>query len=54
MKNSKIDFSFTSYEIFDENGKNIIGRRDAKKIINFKMLKKSCDIGLSTVIIKKH
>ena len=30
MKNSKIDFSFTSYEIFDENGKNIIGRRDAK------------------------
>tara|TARA_Y100001958_G_C21101321_1_gene451188 strand:+ start:99 stop:851 length:753 start_codon:yes stop_codon:yes gene_type:complete len=47
-----IDFSFTSYEIVDEN-QNIVGFRKATDTINFEKLIRSCDIGLSTVIIKK-
>ncbi len=53
MKNLKINFSFTSYKIIDEKTQKIIGYRKAKKIINFNMLKNSCDIGLSSVVIKK-
>ena len=52
MKKVKTDFSFTAYEIIDEDGK-IIGSRKEKEILNFNDLIKSCDIGLSTVIIKK-
>ncbi len=52
MKNSNLDFTFTAYEIINEKN-DIISNRDAKKVIEFKSLLKSCDIGLSTVIIKK-
>ena len=52
MKNLKTDFSFTSYEIIDKNS-NIIGFRDASYDISFKSLLLSCDIGLSTVVLKK-
>ena len=52
MKNNKIDFCFTSYEIIDENENNI-GSRRAKKNLNLEKLLNSCDIGLSTVILKK-
>jgi len=52
MKNSNLDFSFTAYDIINENGK-IIGSRKAEEIVNFKKLVNSCDIGLSTVIIKR-
>jgi teichuronic acid biosynthesis glycosyltransferase TuaG len=52
MNDTNISFSFTGYEIIGNNGKKI-GYRKAEKIIDFKKLKRSCDIGLSTVILKK-
>ena len=52
MKKKNIDFSFTAYEVINEN-KDKIGFRTAKDILNFNDLIKSCDIGLSTVVFKK-
>ena len=52
MRNLNIDFSFTAYEIIN-NKENIIGFREAKNRLNFNNLIKSCDIGLSTVVLKK-
>ncbi len=53
MKQFDLDFSFTSYDIIDEDS-NFITKRKADDNINFKKLRNSCDIGLSTVIIKKN
>ncbi len=51
MKDRKCDFSYTGYSIINE--KNIfIKNIKAKKFINYSSLIKSCDIGLSTVILK--
>ena len=44
--------SHSSYKIINENNK-IIGKRIAKNFLNFKSLLKSCDIGLSTVMLNK-
>ena len=52
-ENTKVDFSHTSYDIINEKGE-IIGTRNANKEIRFIDLVKSCDIGLSTVIMKKN
>ena len=52
MKELNLNFSFTDYEIVDEN-KNFVKIRKASKNIDFNQLRNSCDIGLSTVIIKK-
>jgi len=52
MKKFNIDFSFTAYQIIDKEGK-IIGSRSAKDNISFDELILSCDIGLSTVMLKK-
>ncbi len=52
MKKKNIIASFTSYTIINSLGK-VIGFREAKKIITFEDLKYSCDIGLSTVVIRK-
>ena len=52
MKKNQCNFSFTSYSIIDENN-NITGKWKAKKKIEYKDLKFTCDIGLSTVILKK-
>ena len=52
MKKNKIQICFSAYDIIDSDNK-IIGERFAKKKINFNDLVKSCDIGLSTVILKK-
>ncbi len=52
MKNN-IKISHSSYDIINSNGK-IIGFRPAKKIQKYKDLISSCDIGLSTVMIKKE
>ena len=52
MREQNLNFSFTSYEIIDENA-NFIGIRKAPNNIDFEKLRNSCDIGLSTVIIKK-
>ena len=49
MKKIKCGISHTSYMIINENNK-IIGKRFAKDL-NFNDLLKSCDIGLSTVMI---
>ena len=52
MKKFDIDFSFTAYQVIDKEGK-IIGSRSAKNNISFDELILSCDIGLSTVMLKK-
>ena len=52
MENNKLNFSHTSYHVIDKEGKKI-GSFKIKKKINYQELLKSCDIGLSTVIIKK-
>ena len=52
MKKNLIDISHTSYHIINSNNK-IIGSRDAKDM-NYKFLLNSCNIGLSTVIMKKQ
>ena len=51
MKNYQTDFSFTAYDIVDKEG-NKIGARFADKEMTFKKLVDSCDIGLSTVVLK--
>ncbi len=48
-KNNEV-FSHTSYFIINKNNE-IVSLRNAKKIIKFQNLLKSCDIGLSTVMI---
>ena len=53
MKDCNLEFSFTSYEIINNNNLKI-GFRDAQKNLSFKQLRNSCDIGLSTVIIQKN
>jgi len=51
MKKNGMEISHTSYDIINSNNK-IIGNRKAKDM-SHKLLLKSCDIGLSTVILKK-
>ena len=52
MKNNKINFSHTSYKIVDEKN-NLLGRQIVEKCISYDNLLRSCDIGLSTVVVKK-
>jgi teichuronic acid biosynthesis glycosyltransferase TuaG len=52
MKNNKYKISHTSYQILDKQNK-ISGNRIAKKFVYVEDLLKSCDIGLSTVILEK-
>ena len=52
MKKNLIDISHTSYHIINSDNK-IIGSRSAKDM-NYKLLLNSCNIGLSTVIMKKE
>ena len=52
LENNRLDFCHTSYILIDEF-KNKIGDRTSKKKLNFNDLLKSCDIGLSTVLMKK-
>ena len=52
MKQNGINASHTSYTIINSNNK-IIGSRNAKDM-SYKLLLKSCDIGLSTVVLKKE
>ncbi len=53
MNLNKIDASFTGYQIMDEKN-NIFGSRISKKKISYNNLIYSCDIGLSTVVIRKQ
>ena len=52
MEKKSISFSFTSYEVIDENNLKINKVIKAKNL-NYEKLLKSCDIGLSTVIAQK-
>ena len=52
MLSNKIKFSFTSYSIIN-NKNTIIKLIKAERTIGYNDLIKSCDIGLSTVMIKK-
>tara|TARA_B100000963_G_scaffold360054_1_gene389545 strand:+ start:204 stop:947 length:744 start_codon:yes stop_codon:yes gene_type:complete len=52
MKTNNYEVSHTSYSIINKNNK-IIGNRLARNFLEFKDLLKSCDIGTSTVMIKK-
>ena len=52
MNDYNADFSFTSYDVINSKGKKI-GNRKAKFFLKYDDLIKSCDIGLSTVIMKR-
>ena len=52
MKKNKYQISHTSYFIINEK-KKIIGQRKARDLLSINEILKSCDIGLSTVIIEK-
>ena len=53
MKNNKISFSYTSYDVI--NSKNIIiNKKEIVEKITFNDLLRNCDIGLSTVIMNKN
>ena len=52
MKEFNLNISHTSYKIIDENNQ-IKSSRIAREFNNYKDLLKSCDIGLSTVMLDK-
>ena len=52
MKQNNLDFSHTSYNIINEKNK-IVGNFKIKENLNYKELLRSCDIGLSTVMVKR-
>jgi teichuronic acid biosynthesis glycosyltransferase TuaG len=53
MNEMKLDFSFTSYTVINESD-NFLYNVPAKKFLTHADLLKSCDIGLSTVMIKRQ
>ena len=52
MSNHGYDFSHTTYQIINHNGK-IVGKIRARETLRYKELLKSCDIALSSVILKR-
>ena len=53
MMSNNYSFTHTSYKIINSDNK-IVGHRKAKNFENYQSLLGSCDIGLSTVMIKKN
>ena len=53
MKQNNYKVSHTSYYIMDEK-KKIIGQRKARNLLSINDILKSCDIGLSTVVLEKN
>ena len=53
MKKKKIKISHTTYQIIDKNDR-VLGERVSRNFEKVDDLIKSCDIGLSTVILKKE
>ena len=53
MEKSKIDLSYTSYDVVDKRNK-LIKKKIVSQNISYKKLIKHCEIGLSTVIIKSE
>ena len=52
MNKMKLDFSYTSYSVINENN-NFLYNVPAKDFLTHANLLRSCDIGLSTVMIKR-
>lgn len=53
MNKMKLDFSYTSYSVINENN-NFLYNVPAKDLLTHANLLRSCDIGLSTVMIKRQ
>ncbi len=53
FKENNLDFCHTAYDIVDKYNNKLAFRKSKKKLY-FKDLLKSCDIGLSTVLMKKN
>ena len=53
MKKNNLSFSHSNYLVIDKK-ERIIGKFKPKSKINYQELLKSCDIGLSTVIVKRN
>ena len=53
MKNNNLQVSHTSYEIINEEG-TILSTRKSRNFDNYKNILTSCDIGLSSVLLKKE
>ena len=53
MLEKKLVITHTSYSIIDKNN-SVVGKREAKTNLDYDSLLKSCDIGLSTVMMKKN
>ena len=53
MKQNNYKISHTSYYIIDDK-KKIIGQRRARDLLSIDDIIKSCDIGLSTVVLEKN
>lgn len=53
MKNNNLSFSYTSYKIINDKG-NIIKKKSVPTTISYENLLTNCDIGLSTVVMKKN
>jgi teichuronic acid biosynthesis glycosyltransferase TuaG len=53
MKKNNYSISHTSYNIIDINN-NLLAKRTAKNFFNVSELLKSCDIGLSSVIVRRE
>ncbi len=47
------DFSHTTYHVINQNGK-VVGTIKAREILEYKKLLQSCDVGLSSVILKRE
>tara|TARA_B100001093_G_scaffold207128_1_gene199077 strand:+ start:1472 stop:2230 length:759 start_codon:yes stop_codon:yes gene_type:complete len=52
MQEKNLNFSHTDYDLIN-TGNKIIGRMKVKKILGYKDLLKSCDVALSSVIIRR-
>ena len=52
MKKNNLDVSYTSYSIINESGK-MLHNIEAKNELTYLDLLKSCDIGLTTVVMKR-
>ena len=53
MKQNNYKISHTSYYIIDDK-KKLIGQRKARDLLSINDILKSCDIGLSTVVLEKN
>ncbi len=53
MTNHGYDFSHTTYHVINQKGK-VVGTIKAREILEYEKLLQSCDVGLSSVILKRE